>query len=49
MRGNPTATTIEERGVDIDAVMQGVARGISKHAGDADNTLQAFVWRAVRE
>jgi ubiquinone/menaquinone biosynthesis C-methylase UbiE len=50
-RGNPTATTIEERGVDIDAVIQAVARGISKCCGDtcAENTLQAFVWRAVRE
>jgi ubiquinone/menaquinone biosynthesis C-methylase UbiE len=41
VRGNPTATTIEERGVDIDAVIQAVAREISKFCRDAcvDNTL----------
>jgi ubiquinone/menaquinone biosynthesis C-methylase UbiE len=51
VRGNPTATTIEERGVDIDAVIQAVAGEISKLGGDicVDNTLQAFVWRAVRD
>jgi len=50
VRGNPTATTIEERGVDIDAVIQAVTREISK-SGDicVDNTLHAFVWRAVRD
>ena len=51
VRGNPTSTTIEERGVDIDAVIQAVTREISKHCGEncVDNTLQAFVWRAVRD
>jgi ubiquinone/menaquinone biosynthesis C-methylase UbiE len=51
VRGNPTATTIEERGVDIDAVIQAVAREISKLCSDThgDNTLQAFLWRAARE
>jgi ubiquinone/menaquinone biosynthesis C-methylase UbiE len=50
VRGNPTATTIEERGVDIEPVIQAVAREISKLCGNtcADNTLQAFVWRAIR-
>jgi ubiquinone/menaquinone biosynthesis C-methylase UbiE len=51
VRGNPTATTIEEHGADIDAVIQAVAREISKLCSDtcADNTLQAFLWRAARE
>lgn len=50
VRGNPTATAIEERGVDVDAVIQAVAEEISKLCGDTcvNNTLQAFVWRAVR-
>jgi ubiquinone/menaquinone biosynthesis C-methylase UbiE len=47
VRGNPTATTIEERGVDVEAVIAAVAREISKHG--TDSTLQAFVWRGVRE
>ena len=51
VRGNPTSTTIEQRGVDIDAVIGAVTREISKCCSEtcADNTLQAFVWRAVRE
>ncbi|MGB9476352.1 MAG: methyltransferase domain-containing protein [Candidatus Udaeobacter sp.] len=51
IRGNPTATTIEERGVDVDIVIQAVARELSKHGSDpfADNNLRAFVWCAVHE
>jgi ubiquinone/menaquinone biosynthesis C-methylase UbiE len=47
VRGNPTATTIEERGVDVEAVIEAVARAISTYG--TDSTLQAFVWRGLRE
>jgi ubiquinone/menaquinone biosynthesis C-methylase UbiE len=50
VRGNPTATAIEERGVDVDAVIQAVTREISKSDDICvDNALYAFVWRAVRD
>jgi ubiquinone/menaquinone biosynthesis C-methylase UbiE len=51
VRGNPTATTIQERSVDIDAVIRRVAQEIAERYGGApvESTMQAFVWRAVRE
>jgi len=51
VRGNPTATAIQERGVDMEAVIQGVRQKIAEHYGDCpvEGTMQAFVWRAVHE
>jgi ubiquinone/menaquinone biosynthesis C-methylase UbiE len=51
VRGNPVSTAIQERGIDAQAIIESVAREIAKHCGAApvESTMQAFVWRAVRE
>ena len=51
VRGNPTATAIEERGVKIDEVIAAVSQKIAENFGSApvESTMQAFVWRAVHE
>ena len=51
VRGNPVSTAIQERGVEIDDVIRAVTREIAQHYGAApvESTMQAFVWRAIRE
>jgi ubiquinone/menaquinone biosynthesis C-methylase UbiE len=51
VRGNPVATAIQERRVDMDDVIQGVAREIAGRYGAApvESTMQAFVWRALHQ
>jgi ubiquinone/menaquinone biosynthesis C-methylase UbiE len=50
VRGNPIATAIEERGGDLERVVQAVAREIAGRFGAApvETTMQALVCRAVR-
>ena len=50
VRGNPIATAIEERGGDLERVVQAVAREIAERFGAApvETTMQALVCRAVR-
>ena len=51
IRGNPTSTAIQERGVEIDDVIKAVREEIAQRCGAApvESTMQAFVWRAVHE
>ena len=51
VRGSPVLTAIEERGVDVNEVVSAVSRRIAERWGAApvESTMQAFVWRAVRE
>ncbi len=51
VRGNPVATAIEERGIDVDDVIRAVSLKIAEHYGAAplESTMQAYVWRAVHE
>lgn len=51
VRGNPVSTAIQERGVEIDDVIRAVTREIAQRYGAApvESTMQAFVWRAIRE
>ena len=51
VRGNPVASAIEERGVNVLDVVGAVSEKIAESFGDApvETTMQAFVWRAVRE
>jgi len=51
VRGNPVAVEIEERGsVDVDTVIEAVAKAIAQDCGDkpVEATMQAIVWRALR-
>ena len=49
--GNPVSTAIHERGVEIDDIVKAVTREIAQRCGatPVESTMQAFVWRAVRE
>jgi len=51
VRGNPVATAIEERGVDVNQVISTVSQKIAETCGSApvETTMQAFVWRAVHK
>lgn len=51
VRGNPTATAIQERRVDIESVIGAVRHKIAECYGDSpvEGTMQAFLWRAVHE
>jgi ubiquinone/menaquinone biosynthesis C-methylase UbiE len=51
VRGNPVFPAIEERGVKVEDVGRAVAQKIAECFGSApvESTMQAFVWRAVRE
>lgn len=51
VRGNPVATAIQERDVRIDDVIEAVRQAIAERYGAApvESTMQAFVWRAVRQ
>ncbi len=51
VRGNPVATAIEERGVEVTAVVDAVSQKIAERYGTApvESTMQAFVWRALHE
>lgn len=51
VRGNPVATAIEERGVNVPDVMRAVSQKIAERYGAApvESTMQAFVWCAIRE
>ncbi len=51
VRGNPVATAIEERGVDVEDVIRAVSEKIAERYGAApvESTMQALVWRAVHE
>ena len=51
VRGNPVATAIEERGVDVENVIRAVSGKIAERYGAApvESTMQALVWRAVHE
>ncbi len=51
VRGNPVATAIEERGVDVEDVIRAVSEKIAEGYGAApvESTMQALVWRAVHE
>jgi ubiquinone/menaquinone biosynthesis C-methylase UbiE len=51
VRGNPVATAIEERGVDVEDVIRAVSEKIAERYGVApvESTMQALVWRAVHE
>jgi len=51
VRGNPVATAIEERGVDVEDVIRAVSQRIAEQCGSApvESTIQAFVWRALHE
>lgn len=48
VRGNPIATAIEERGVDIGEVIAAVRQKVAQHFGEApvESTMRALVWRA---
>ncbi len=50
VRGNPVATAIEERGVNVDRVVRAVEKKIGERFGEApvETTMQALVCRAVR-
>jgi SAM-dependent methyltransferase len=50
IRGNPVATAIQERGVEIDDVITAVKQKIAERYGAApvESTMQALVWRALR-
>ena len=51
VRGNPILTELEERGVSVPAVEEAVAQKVAARFGNApvESTMQAFVWRAIRE
>lgn len=51
VRGNPVATAIQERGVKVDDVIEAVREAIAERSGAApvESTMQAFVWRALRQ
>ena len=51
VRGNPLLTAIEGRGVNPQDVQDAVAQKIGECFGVAplESTMQAFVWRAIRE
>jgi ubiquinone/menaquinone biosynthesis C-methylase UbiE len=51
VRGNPVATATQERGANVDHLVHAVAERIAERYGSAPmkSTMQAFVWRALRE
>ena len=52
VRGNPVATAIQERGAEIEDVIEAVGRELAaKNSEDAPfkNTMRAVVWSAVRK
>ena len=50
-RGNPVASAIQERGVNIEDVIDALGRELAKNGGAApfQNKMQAIIWSAVRE
>jgi len=48
VRGNPVATAIQERGVELEKVVDAVKETVAKRLGSApvESTMQAYVWRA---
>lgn len=51
VRGNPVSTAIQERGMNMQMIQDTVAQKIGERFGaePVEATMQAFVWRAVRE
>lgn len=51
IRGNPVLLMIEERGADVAAIINGVARAVAQNFGDrpVTTTMRAQVWQGVRK
>jgi len=48
VRGNPVGAEAEERGVNPEDLIEGIAKRLTERFGAAPSTMRAIVWEATK-